>query len=159
MRSKVYRTGMTVTDPPTDQQGAPTYAIRDAALLLGVSVHTLRYYDREGLLDVPRASSGERRYSARELSLLRFLLHLRGTGMGMAGLREYMTLVRAGDHTAPERRALLVRHEEAVQARLLALQGDLRAIRAKIERYDAHRACDGTPAVPPAGTRAPGEYA
>jgi DNA-binding transcriptional MerR regulator len=128
-------------------EGSPL-SIQDAAARLGVSPHTLRYYDREGLLDVPRASGGERRYSERELSLLRFLLHLRGTGMGMAGLRAYMALVREGEHTAPARRALLVRHEQEVEARLLSLQADLTAIRAKIARYDAHLNCDGTTALP-----------
>ncbi|MHA0041141.1 MerR family transcriptional regulator [Deinococcus sp. PEB2-63] len=123
-------------------------SIQEAAARLGVSPHTLRYYDREGLLDVPRASGGERRYSERELTLLRFLLHLRGTGMGMAGLRAYMALVREGEHTAPERRALLVAHEHEVEARLIELQADLGAIRAKIARYDAHLGCDGAPARP-----------
>jgi len=133
-------------------------SIQEAAARLGVSPHTLRYYDREGLLDVPRASGGERRYSERELTLLRFLLHLRGTGMGMAGLRAYMALVREGEHTAPERRALLVRHEQEVEARLLELQADLSAIRAKIARYDAHLGCGDTPtaaALPPPGVQAP----
>lgn len=141
-------------------EGSPL-SIQDAAARLGVSPHTLRYYDREGLLDVPRASGGERRYSERELSLLRFLLHLRGTGMGMAGLRAYMALVREGEHTAPARRALLVRHEQEVEARLLSLQADLTAIRAKIARYDAHLACDGTTALPlpPLTTTARKDYA
>lgn len=124
--------------------------IQAAAAELGVSPHTLRYYDREGLLDVPRTGSGDRRYSDREIGMLRFLLHLRGTGMGMAGLRAYMALVRAGEHTAPHRRALLVRHEQEVQARLAALQADLSAIRTKIARYDAAVCAPGEPA--PAAT-------
>ena len=110
--------------------------IHEAAALLGVSAHTLRYYEREGLLTVPRAAGGERRYTERELETLRFLLRLRGTGMGMAGLREYVTLARQGDGTVAARRDLLLRHEQAVTARLEALQADLLAIRRKIETYD-----------------------
>lgn len=110
--------------------------IQEAAALLGVSAHTLRYYEREGLLTVPRAAGGERRYTERELEMLRFLLRLRGTGMGMAGLRDYVALARQGDGTVAARRELLVRHEQAVVARLEALQADLEAIRHKIEKYD-----------------------
>ncbi|GBF05629.1 transcriptional regulator, MerR family [Deinococcus aerius] len=110
--------------------------IREAAALLGVSAHTLRYYEREGLLTVPRAAGGERRYTERELDMLRFLLRLRATGMGMAGLRDYVALARQGDGTVAARRELLVRHEQAVVARLEALQADLEAIRHKIEKYD-----------------------
>lgn len=104
--------------------------------MLGVSAHTLRYYEREGLLSVPRAAGGERQYGPRELETLRFLLHLRGIGVNMAGLREYVTLVRQGDGTVAARRALLARHEEAVNAQLGALETALHAIRRKREKYD-----------------------
>lgn len=128
MRSKGY-------GAPVPQSSFPL-PIREAAAFLGVSAHTLRYYEREGLLTVPRAAGGERRYTAGELETLRFLLHLRGTGMGMAGLREYVALARQGDGTVAARRALLVRHERAVTARMEDLQADLHAIRRKIEKYD-----------------------
>lgn len=111
--------------------------IREAAALLGVSAHTLRYYEREGLLGVPRTAGGERLYGDAELARLRFLLHLRGTGMGMAGLREYVALSEQGEATVDARRGLLLRHEAAVLARLDALQADLAAVRRKIALYGA----------------------
>ncbi len=127
MRSKAY-------GAPVPDSSFPL-PIHEAAALLGVSAHTLRYYEREGLLTVPRAAGGKRRYTERELETLRFLLRLRGTAMGMAGLREYVALAQ-GDGTVAARRDLLLRHEGAVTARLEALQADLLAIRRKIETYD-----------------------
>ena len=115
---------------------ASPLSIRETAEALGISAHTLRYYEREGLLSVPRTAGGERQYGPRELDPLRFLLHLRGIGVNMAGLREYVALVRQGDGTVAARRALLSQHEEAVNAQLGALETALHAIRRKIAKYD-----------------------
>ncbi|THF88507.1 MerR family transcriptional regulator [Deinococcus sp. KSM4-11] len=114
----------------------PTQSIREAAAFLGVSPHTLRYYDRDGLLTVPRDPTGERRYGAQELGFLKFLIYLRGTGMGMAGLREYAALAREGEGTVEARRQLLIRHEAQVAAQLNDMHRALDAIREKIARYD-----------------------
>ena len=127
--------------------------------MLGVSVHTLRYYEREGLLSVPRhdalktdaprtdmlraleSRSAQRRYGHDELGLLRFLLALRATGMPMVLIRRYMALVRAGEQTVPERRLLLTEHEQAVTNQIAALGQNLKAIAAKIEKYDRTEGC------------------
>ncbi|WP_425145531.1 MerR family transcriptional regulator [Deinococcus sp.] len=111
---------------------------------LGVSAHTLRYYEREGLLDVPRRASTQRRYSETELGLLRFLLALRATGMPMSLIRRYMALVRAGEETVSGRRELLELHQQAVNAQLVTLQDNLKAIEAKIEKYDRTSGCAPT---------------
>ncbi|ULH16859.1 MerR family transcriptional regulator [Deinococcus sp. KNUC1210] len=115
---------------------AEIYSIREVAQQLGVSAHTLRYYERQGLLSVPRADSLQRRYGAREVELLRFLLALRGTGMPIALIRRYMQLAYAGEITVTERRALLTEHQRAVTAQISALQADLDAIGRKIALYD-----------------------
>lgn len=110
--------------------------IQQAADALGVSAHTLRYYEREGLVSVPRQASGERLYSALALQRLQFLLHLRGTGMSMQGLRDYVALVEQGENTLPERLELLRQHERAVLSQLAELQQHLMGIRHKIANYD-----------------------
>ena len=111
--------------------------IGEVATQLGVSVHTLRYYERAGLLDVPRAGPiGTRRYSGREVEILRFLLALRTTGMRVALMRRYVELARQGEATETERRALLVQHREEVLSKIKALKTDLGAIERKIEWYD-----------------------
>ncbi len=124
-------------------------SIGEAAQVLGASVHTLRYYEREGLLSVPRQDAqpaqenrnAQRRYGQDELGLLRFLLALRATGMPMVLIRRYMALVRAGEATVPERRQLLTEHERAVTGQIAALQLNLKAIEAKIEKYDRTQGC------------------
>jgi DNA-binding transcriptional MerR regulator len=115
----------------------PDLSIGELSARLGVSAHTLRYYERAGLLAVPRAEgSGVRRYSGREVEVLRFLLALRSTGLPIAAIRRYFELLAVGEHTAPERRALLVQHRQDVLARIQALTADLGAIERKIEWYD-----------------------
>ncbi|UBV43904.1 MerR family transcriptional regulator [Deinococcus taeanensis] len=141
-----------MADPPT------ALTIQDAALRLGVSPHTLRYYDREGLLSVPRTGSGERRYSDVELRFLTFLIYLRGTGMPMAGLRDYAALFRQGDASIPQRRVLLVAHERHVARQLEDMKRALEAIRNKIARYDELRCSGQAPSPERAAASAP-EYA
>ncbi len=114
--------------------------VRETAELLGVSAHTLRYYEREGLVTVPRQGS-ERLYGPAELDRLRFLLVLRGTGMGMAGLREYIALAEQGQATVAQRRKLLVTHEQSVLAQQRQLEEHLQAIGHKIHRYDTECDC------------------
>ncbi|UJR84099.1 Hypothetical protein I5071_61700 [Sandaracinus amylolyticus] len=110
--------------------------IRDAAARTGLSPHTLRYYERIGLLGrVPRASSGHRRYGERELRMIDFLRKLQATGMPIRDMLRYAALVRRGDDTRPARRALLEQHEARVQARLDELAGNLAIIRKKIAMY------------------------
>ncbi|WP_407570017.1 MerR family transcriptional regulator [Deinococcus altitudinis] len=128
--------------PGNAQPGAAGLSIGEAARRLGVSVHTLRYYEREGLLNVPRRAhvrpsrSAQRRYGEGELEVLGFLLALRATGMPMGFIRRYIALVRLGDETVTERRELLVEHQRAVTAQIAALGNSLKAIEAKIGKYD-----------------------
>lgn len=114
-----------------------TLSIADAAARTGLSTHTLRYYERAGLMLAPvdRASSSHRRYTARDLEWLDFLTKLRSTDMPVARVREYVDLVRAGDATMPERLELLLRHRLAVQAELEQVQRALAGIDKKIALY------------------------
>ena len=98
---------------------APSLTISDAARAAGISAHTLRYYERAGLLDpVGRAASGHRRYADEDLARIEFLTKLRSTGMPIRKIREYADLMRRGDDTHEARLALLETHREAVRAQL-----------------------------------------
>lgn len=112
--------------------------IAEAAAATGVSVHTLRYYERAGLMLVPvdRASSSHRRYSDADIAWVQFLTRLRWTGMPIAVMRRYTELVRRGDQTVAERRELLVHQREAVVHQLAELTASLKAIDHKIDIYD-----------------------
>ncbi|WP_113703962.1 MerR family transcriptional regulator [Nonomuraea lactucae] len=110
--------------------------IQEAAQRSGLSAHTLRYYERIGLIhSVGRNSSGHRDYAERDLQWLAFLTKLRTTGMPIADMCRYAELSRAGAHTAGERRAMLERHRERVLARIAELSQDLTALDYKIEMY------------------------
>jgi DNA-binding transcriptional MerR regulator len=115
---------------------AVTLTISDAARASGVSAHTLRYYERAGLLDpVDRAASGHRRYAEEDLVRIQFLTKLRSTGMPIRQIRAYAELMRGGDETHEARLALLEEHREAVRARLAETAHNLDLIDYKIDFY------------------------
>nr|CAA6822776.1 MAG: MerR family transcriptional regulator [uncultured Thiotrichaceae bacterium] len=102
----------------------------------GVSMDTLRYYEREGLLQtVRRTESGHRRYSANDVLWVEVLRCLRATGMSIEQLRGYCDLGEQGDHTQPERLALLLAHKSKVEQQITELQESLHLIDHKINIY------------------------
>ena len=116
---------------------ADALSISDAARATGVSAHTLRYYERAGLMldPVERAPSSHRRYTEAEIRWVTLLTRLRATGMPIRRIREYAELVRAGDGNEEERLALLEAHRDAVLEQLDAMRRNLEAIEYKIEIY------------------------
>ncbi len=120
---------------------ADALSISDAAEATGLSTHTLRYYERAGLMldRVERAPSSHRRYTEAEIRWVTLLTKLRATGMPIRRIREYADLVRAGDGNEPERLALLEAHREAVVEQLDAMRRNLEAIEHKIEIYASIR--------------------
>ncbi|MGW3963773.1 MerR family transcriptional regulator [Amycolatopsis sp. NPDC005003] len=111
--------------------------IADAARRTGVSAHTLRYYERAGLVvtDVDRTSGGRRRYRQLDLDWIKICTKLRATGMPIKTIRRYADLVAAGRGNEPERLALLEEHRADVLARLAELQENLKLIDRKIGVY------------------------
>jgi len=99
-------------------------------------MHTLRYYERIGLLDpVQRASSGHRRYSAGDIAWIEFLVRLRSTGMPICQMHQFANLRRQGPATVGERRAILEAHSLDVHQRLQELHHHLTAIEEKMKHY------------------------
>ncbi len=110
--------------------------IAEVAERTGLTRHTLRYYERDGLmLGVGRVGSGHRRYSERDLSWIELITKLRATGMPVREVRRYAELVRAGDGNEHERLALLRAHREQVLAQLDTMAAYLDAIDMKISYY------------------------
>jgi DNA-binding transcriptional MerR regulator len=111
-------------------------SVAEAAQAAGLSPHTLRYYERAGLLEpVSRNGSGHRRYEAADLDRINFLTKLRGTGMPIREVRRYAALMRAGESTNEQRLAMLEQHREAVLAELEATARNLELIDWKINFY------------------------
>ena len=115
--------------------------IQQVAERTGLTGHTLRYYERAGLLaPVGRAANGHRRYADGDVATIRFLAHLRRAGMPIAAIQRYMALARAGDATVAERLAILEDHQRAVERRIEELRAHLAVIDAKVAHYrDQHR--------------------
>ena len=111
-------------------------SVAEAAEVSGLSAHTLRYYERAGLLDpIDRNESGHRRYRESDLDRIRFLAKLRATGMPIRDVRRYAELLRGGDATNGQRLALLQAHREAVLRVLDATARNLELIDWKINYY------------------------
>lgn len=110
--------------------------IQQAATKTGLSVHTLRYYERIGLIPpIDRAPNGHRRYTEHDVGWIAFLNKLRSTGMPIAKMKQYADLQRQGDDTRAERRALLEEHRREVKKRIQELEDNLVVIEYKIEHY------------------------
>jgi len=111
-------------------------SVSEVAERIGLSTHTLRWYERIGLLDdVERDSSGHRRYTAADVEWLLLLIRLRATGMPVKDMHRYAELVRAGEHTETDRRVLLEAHRDRVAAHIAMLQRDLGVIDHKVNAY------------------------
>src|SRR5579859_5985149 len=93
--------------------------IQSVAQLTGLSVYTLRYYEKIGLLNpVVRATNGHRRFTAEDLTWIKFMIRLRATGMPIEQMQQYAELLRQGDSSREARRTLLEQHRCAVQGHI-----------------------------------------
>ncbi|CRK59822.1 transcriptional regulator, MerR family [Alloactinosynnema sp. L-07] len=114
-----------------------TYPIAEAAHRSGLSIDTLRYYERIDLIAPPaRDAAGRRAYSDDDLAWLTFLTRLRTTGMPIKLMREYARLCRQGPVTAAPRKTILEEHRADVRARIADLQSSLAALDYKIDNYE-----------------------
>lgn len=110
--------------------------IGEVAERSGLSAHTIRYYERIGLLPfADRSQSGQRDYDASILAWIEFLGHLKMTGMPIRNMLQYAELRELGDATGPERCQMLEKHRAVVQAKIAMLQSCLHVLDTKIAGY------------------------
>lgn len=111
----------------------------------GLSTHTIRYYERIGLLPAAhRDDSGHRRYDDATLVWVEFLLRLKQTGMPLREMQRYAHLRSLGVQTEHERRVLLEHHADALRARIAGLSDNLVALNHKINGYAQREKDEGT---------------
>lgn len=111
-------------------------SIDEASRRTGLTAHTLRYYERIGLLaPVGRAAGGQRRYAASDMAWIGFLLRLRTTRMPIGKMQAFARLRSAGDATVPDRRQMLEEHLAEVLAEIEAMRQSADALKEKIEYY------------------------
>ena len=130
---------------PANGPGAAGWDIATTADHLGVSAHTLRYYERIGLVQVERDASGYRRYDAAGVRRLVFLTRMRTSGMSIRDLQRYVDMVEAGRDTVPERLTLLTEHRDGLRARIDELRLALAATEYKIATYTRELEEQATP--------------
>ncbi|HEX9838400.1 MAG TPA: MerR family transcriptional regulator [Anaerolineales bacterium] len=110
--------------------------IHEVVQATGLSAHTLRYYERIGLIHpIEREENTRRRYTVDDVGWIEFLLKLRATGMSIKDMQKYAELQRRGDDTLPERLEMLKSLRGNVQARISELNEHLELIYYKIEIY------------------------
>ncbi|MFD4987342.1 MerR family transcriptional regulator [Streptomyces sp. NPDC058374] len=133
-------------DPLPRPDGEDRYTISEVAELTGLTPHTLRWYERIGLMQhIDRSHSGQRRYSNADLRWLSLVGKLRLTGMSVADMIRYAELARAGEHTFVERQELLQATRRDVLTRIAELQGTLSVLDYKIDHYARARTAGTDP--------------
>ena len=111
------------------------WGIREVADKVGLTEHTLRWYERIGLLDrIERGPDGRRRFAQRDLDWILLLTRLRATGMPVKDMQRYAELLRAGAGEQ-ERLELLSEHRSRVRAALVEQRECLQMLDAKIRIY------------------------
>ena len=110
--------------------------IQEVSQATGLSTHTLRYYERIGLIHpIQREANSHRHYTSDDVGWIEFLLKLRATGMSIKDMRRYAELQRQGDVTLPERVKMLRALRDQVEAHMDVLNEHLKLIYYKIEIY------------------------
>ncbi|WP_330452372.1 MULTISPECIES: MerR family transcriptional regulator [unclassified Streptomyces] len=124
----------------TKTSSTDSLGIGEVAERTGLSVHALRFYEREGLLVGPvhRDSGGRRRYSPSDVDWLGICVRLRESGMPLAELKRFAELVREGTGNEPERLRLLDAHRCRVEDRISALEECRSVIVRKVAVYAEH---------------------
>jgi DNA-binding transcriptional MerR regulator len=117
-------------------------SIGQVAERTGLSVHALRFYEREGLLAdaVRRESNGRRVYTEDDVDWLDMCIKFRSSGMPLDTIRKYTELVRQGSGNERDRLALLRSHQDHVTAQIQELTECLRVITHKVTVYEEHLA-------------------
>ncbi|MFT4088930.1 MAG: MerR family transcriptional regulator [Gordonia sp. (in: high G+C Gram-positive bacteria)] len=123
-------------EEPLDDPAGDGLTIAEVAAATGTTAHTLRYYERAGLIHpIARTSTNRRRYAPTDVAWVEFLLRLRATGMPIAWMQEYAVLRAEGPDTVRQRLLLLQEHQAALREQIAALHDHDVALSSKIAAY------------------------
>lgn len=112
-----------------------TYSISEVAEQFSLQPHTLRFYEREGIITPTRAENGIRKYTDEDMARMKMVLCLKETGMSIKDIRRYFQLVEEGDSTLTERLEIMVEQREQVLREIEELKAHLQMIEFKVEMY------------------------
>jgi DNA-binding transcriptional MerR regulator len=114
---------------------AKDLTIGEAARAVGVSVDTVRFYERGGVMAAPPRNAGGRRvYGPQQMIELTFIIRARGVRMPLPEIGRYLSLARQGDKTLPERMRILSAQKQQVVAQIASMQETLRILDEKLSR-------------------------
>ncbi len=132
-----------LTEPSFFRYTAPkgaicmNYTIKKVSEMTGLSIPTIRYYDKEGLLpDLQRKESGYRIFSDRDLEAIDLIECFKESGLTIREIRHFMSLVRQGDVTLDERLAIYQMHIARLEEKLAAVQNALEHSRRTLAFYE-----------------------
>ncbi len=112
------------------------YFIGQVATKTGLSTHTLRYYEKEGLLPfVSKNSSGLRVFADSDIGWLEMIECLKGVGMPLKGIKQYIDWYREGDSTLPERLEMFKQQKQNLEQQMQLLRKHMEKINYKINLY------------------------
>jgi DNA-binding transcriptional MerR regulator len=113
------------------------YSIKEVANKFGLSIHTLRYYDKEGLMPfIERDKSGNRVFTEKDLNWVAMVCCLKDTGMSIKDIKQYADWCTRGMQTIDERKAMLTAHRQEVMKQIEDLRKNIELIDSKITIYD-----------------------
>jgi len=113
-----------------------TYSIKEFSEMVGVSAHTLRFYEREGLIKIERDDNNNRIYSDKDKLWVETLLHLKKSGMSLKDMKQFIMWGYMGDETIEERLALLKNHRKKVMEEFEKIRQSLEFLDTKINFYE-----------------------
>ncbi len=111
------------------------YTISDIAEKVEISAHTLRYYEKEGIIEPDRSESGVRQYDDQHVKWMRFVKKLRETKMPIVKIKQYAQLYKEGAHTTALRLKLLEEHHHSIQKQVETLIETEKLLDKKITVY------------------------
>lgn len=118
-----------------------TYSISEVAEMTGLSIYTLRYYDKKGLLPfVEKNKSGHRAFTTSDLNLLYTICCLKNTGMKISEIKQYITYCLQGTVSIPKRKAMLQAHRQEILKQQALLTASLTELDHKLTNYSSPEA-------------------
>ena len=109
--------------------------IGEVARRTGLSIDTLRYYEKLGLIDPPWRQGGQRTYDENIIAWLKFIRLLKATGMPLADVETYARLRREGERSSAQRREMLEHQRMVVLAKIDELKACVELLDYKIINY------------------------
>ena len=114
------------------------YSINDVSKMFGISIYTIRFYDKEGLFPfILRDKSGNREFTEEDLNLVKLVCCLKNSGMKIKKIKHFMDLCMEGNETIDIRKNLLIEHRKTVLQQIDDLNKNLNLIDFKIDFYES----------------------